>query len=75
MVTPALESLARAYPGKVKLVKVNVDGSPELARRFDARGIPTLLVLKGGQVVSRQVGAAPEAALRTWLDQALASPG
>ncbi len=75
MVSPALESLARAYAGQVKLVKVNVDDSPQTARRFDARGIPTLLVLKGGEVVSRQVGAAPEPALRTWLDQALSVTG
>jgi thioredoxin 2 len=73
MVSPALESLVRAHAGKVKLVKVSVDDSPRLARRFDARSIPTLLVLRKGAVVSRQVGAAPEAALRTWLDQALAT--
>ena len=74
MVSPALENLAREYAGRVKLVKVDVDESPQTARRFDARGIPTLLVLRNGQVVSRQVGAAPEPALRTWLDQALAQP-
>ncbi len=74
MVSPALENLALEYAGRVKLVKVDVDESPRTARRFDARGIPTLLVLRNGQVVSRQVGAAPEPALRTWLDQALAQP-
>jgi thioredoxin 2 len=72
MVSPALESLAGKYAGRVKLVKVNVDDAPRLAARFDARGIPTLLVLDGGRVVSRQVGAAPEPALQSWLDQALA---
>ena len=72
-VSPVLENLARSHAGKIKLVKVDVDGSPGLARRFDARGIPTLLVLQGGKVVSRQVGAAPEPALRTWLERALAS--
>ncbi len=74
MVSPALENLAREYAGRVKLVKVDVDESPQTARRFDARGIPTLLVLRNGRVVSRHVGAAPEAALRTWLDQALGEP-
>jgi thioredoxin 2 len=72
MVSPALESLARSHAGKVKLVKVNVDEAPGLASRFDARSIPTLLVLDRGQVVSRQVGAVPEQALRSWLDTALA---
>jgi thioredoxin 2 len=71
MVSPALESLARRHAGELKLVKVNVDDAPGTGRRFDARAIPTLLVLKGGQVVSRQVGAAPEQALQAWLDQAL----
>ena len=72
LVSPALESLARQYAGRVKLVKVNVDEAPRTSQRFDVQGIPTLLVLRGGKVVSRQTGAAPEAALRGWLDRALA---
>ncbi len=71
MVSPALEQLALAYRGRVKLVKVNVDGSPELSRRFAVQGIPTLLLLSGGEVIARQTGAAPEPALRAWLDDAL----
>jgi thioredoxin 2 len=72
MVSPALERLAHAFAGRLKLVKVNVEEAPELSRRFDARSIPTLLLLHHGQVVDRQIGAAPEAALRSWLEQALA---
>lgn len=72
MVSPALERLAGEYAGRMKLVKVNVDGSPRISERFEARSIPTLLVVSGGEVVARQTGAAPEAALRTWLDAALA---
>lgn len=75
MVSPALESLARQYAGKVKLVKVNVDQAPQLSRRFEVQGIPTLLVLKAGKVVARQTGAAPEQVLRDWLDRALADSG
>jgi thioredoxin 2 len=71
MVTPALENLARQYAGQVKLVKINVDESPQVGQRFGVRGIPTLLVLHRGQVVSSQVGAAPEPALRSWLEDAL----
>ncbi len=71
MVSPVLESLAASYAGKVKLVKVNVDDSPGLARRFNAQSIPTLLLMRGGEVVDRQIGAAPESALRRWLDAAL----
>ena len=71
-VSPTLEQLARTYRGRVKLVKVNVDESPVLSRRFVVQGIPTLLLLSGGEVMARQTGAAPEAALRSWLDDALA---
>jgi thioredoxin 2 len=70
-VSPALENLARDRAGRIKLVKVNVDESPAIAARFGVQGIPTLLVLGKGTVVTRQTGAAPEAALRQWLDQAL----
>jgi thioredoxin 2 len=72
MVSPALERLARKHAGRVKLVKVNVDQAPATQQRFDVRGIPTLLVMDGGQVVARQTGAPPEPALEAWLDQALA---
>lgn len=71
MVSPALERLARANAGRVKLVKVNVDEAPAIAERFGVRGIPTLLVLRHGTVVARQTGAPPEPALRAWLDEAL----
>ena len=71
MVSPALERLAHSFAGRLKLVKVNVDDSPALSQRFEARSIPTLLLLREGQIVARQIGAAPESALRTWLDGAL----
>jgi thioredoxin 2 len=72
MVSPALEQLARDLAGQVKLVKVNVDTSRQVSQRFGAQAIPTLLVLRDGQVTARQTGAAPLAALRTWADNALA---
>jgi thioredoxin 2 len=72
MVSPALENLAHERAGALKLVKVDVDHSPRVAQRHDVQSIPTLLVVVDGQVVSRQTGAAPEAALRAWLDTALA---
>ena len=75
MVSPALEQLATEYVGRVKLVKVDVDQAPGLSRRFAVQAVPTLLLVRAGQVVSRQTGAAPVAALRTWVDQALASGG
>jgi thioredoxin 2 len=74
MVSPSLENLAREYAGRVKLVKVNVDESPLVSGGAGVQGIPTLLVVADGDVVARQVGAAPEHALRTWLDEALSAP-
>ena len=63
LVAPVLEELARERAGELKVVKVNVDEEPQLARRFRASSIPTLVVLRGGQEVDRIVGAAPKAAL------------
>ena len=71
MVSPALERIATDRAGELKLVKVDVDQAPQLSQRFEVRAVPTLLVLRNGQVLARQSGAAPAAALRSWLDGAL----
>jgi thioredoxin 2 len=73
MVSPALEQLAAEMAGRLKLVKVNVDESPTLQQRFGVQAIPTLLLVRDGQLVARQTGAAPAAALREWVTQALGS--
>lgn len=70
-VSPALERLARRHAGRVKLVKVDVDQAPRTAERFEVRGIPTLLVVRGGEVVARRTGAASEADFDQWLQAAL----
>ena len=72
MVSPALEQLATERTGVIKLVKVDVDRAPALGQRFQIQAVPTLLVLRGGEVAARQAGAAPVAVLRRWLDDALA---
>jgi thioredoxin 2 len=59
-VSPILEQLSREWAGRLKVVKVNVDENPGLAARFDARSIPTLIVIRGGRVVDRIVGALPK---------------
>jgi thioredoxin 2 len=73
MVSPALEQLAADLAGQVKLVKVNVDVAPQTSQLFGAQAIPTLLVMRDGQVAGRHTGAAPLPALRAWVDNALAS--
>jgi len=72
MVSPVLAKLATEQAGAIKLVKVDVDRAPRLAGRFDVQAIPTLMVMDGGKVLAKQSGAAPAAALRSWLDSALA---
>jgi thioredoxin 2 len=72
MVSPALERLAHEFAGRVKLVKVNVDEAPMLSQRFGVQSIPMLLLMDHGRVVAEQIGAPPEPALRTWLEQGLA---
>jgi thioredoxin 2 len=71
MVSPALEQLARELTGRLKLVKVNLDEAPQLSQRFAVQAVPTLLLLDGGRVVARHVGAAPAGVLRSWLEHEL----
>jgi thioredoxin 2 len=71
MVSPALEQLASDLAGRIKLVKVNVDDSPKLAQRFGVQAIPTLMILRHGEVAARQAGALPPPALRAWVEKAI----
>ncbi|HUZ09647.1 MAG TPA: thioredoxin [Acidimicrobiales bacterium] len=69
MVAPGVEQAARELAGHLKSVKVNVDEAPGISARFGVQGIPTLLVLRGGRPVARQVGALPVAELVSWVRQ------
>lgn len=71
MVAPVVEELAGDYAGKVKVGKVDVDSNQSLAGSFGISSIPTLLVFKGGKVVSQVVGFRSKADLAKILDQAL----
>jgi thioredoxin 1 len=68
---PALEELSEEYAGKVKIVKVDVDANPSSPASMGVRGIPALFMFKDGQVVSNKAGAAPKAALQSWIEEAL----
>ncbi|HTY86834.1 MAG TPA: thioredoxin [Candidatus Acidoferrum sp.] len=57
MMAPVLEEIAAQNPGRIKIVKVNVDENPALAARFNIRAIPTLLLFAGGEARDRIVGA------------------
>ena len=66
-IAPALEEIAEELDGKVKIVKVNVDENMKTAQDLHIRGIPALFMFKDGQVVSNKTGAAPKAALHSWI--------
>jgi thioredoxin 2 len=68
MVAPVLEKLSRDFAGALKVVKVNVDESPDTAQRYQARSIPMLLLVSDGAVVETIVGAQPEHVLRSRIE-------
>ena len=70
-IAPVLEELATELGGKVKIVKLNVDESPKTASKYGVMSIPTLMIFKGGEMASRQVGAAPKAKLQQWITSAV----
>ena len=67
-IAPTLEELVREGNGNVTLAKVNVDEQPALAARYGIRSIPTILFVKGGQVLDQVIGAVPKAQLKKKLD-------
>ena len=70
MIAPALDELAGAMDGKVKIVKLNVDENPQTAQKYGIMSIPTLMLFKNGEMASRQVGAAPKQKLEQWITSA-----
>ena len=68
---PALEEIAAEMGGKVKIAKVDVDSNPNSAAQMGVRGIPALFIFKNGEVVSNRAGAAPKAALQSWIEDSI----
>jgi thioredoxin 1 len=67
MVAPVLEKIAQEQAGRLVIAKMNVDENPRVPQQFGVQSIPTMIVVKNGQMVDRWVGALPEAALRSRL--------
>ncbi len=63
MITPIIEELSNDYDGKALIGKLNVDHNPEVAMKYGVRSIPTILIMKDGEIVDKQVGATSKAAL------------
>jgi thioredoxin 1 len=62
-IAPVVEELAKEYAGRLKIVKMNVDDNPQTPSKYGVRGIPNLIIFKGGQVRDQIVGAVPKAQL------------
>jgi thioredoxin 1 len=66
--TPTVDALATEYVGKIKIGKMNTDDNPSTPMRYQVRGIPTLILFKGGKPVDQRVGAMPKPDLKKMLD-------
>jgi thioredoxin 1 len=65
---PSIDALAQEKSGVIKVVKVNVDESPDAPSRYGVRSIPALMIFKNGQVVAQTVGALPKSDLFKWVE-------
>ena len=66
-IAPALEQLAAELEGKVTIAKLDIEQSPTTPSRYGVRGIPTMMLFKGGQMASMKVGAMPKQKILEWL--------
>ena len=71
MIAPALEEIAAELGDKVTIAKINIDENPDTPGKYGVRGIPTMLLFKGGQPVAQKVGAAPRGQIQQWLESQL----
>ena len=67
-ITPIIEELSKEYEGKAVIGKLNVDDNPEICEKFGIRNIPTILFIKNGTVVDKQVGAVPKNILTSKIE-------
>ncbi len=71
MIAPTVEELAAEYEGKIRIGKLNIDENPSTPTKFGIRGIPTLIIFKGGQPVEQIVGVKSKADLKTAIEKAI----
>jgi thioredoxin 1 len=70
---PALEDISTEMQDKVTVAKVNIDENPGIPAKYGVRGIPTLMIFQGGQVVATRVGAIPKSKITEWVDETVAA--
>jgi thioredoxin 1 len=71
MIAPVLDEIASDYTGKLKVCKVDVDANPEIPQKFNIRGIPTLIVFKGGNAEATKVGALSKSQLSSFIKEVI----
>jgi thioredoxin 1 len=71
MIAPFLEELASDMAGRVTVAKVNIDENPQTPMKYGVRGIPTVILFKGGQVAATKIGALPKSKLYEWVESVL----
>ncbi len=71
MIAPALDELAAEMDGSLTIAKLNIDENPTTPQQYGVRGIPTLLLFKGGEVVATKVGAIAKGQLKEWITTSL----
>jgi thioredoxin 1 len=71
MIGPSLEEISDELGDQVTILKLNIDEHPDTPSKYGVRGIPTMILFKGGEVAETKVGAAPKAALKSWLQELL----
>jgi thioredoxin 1 len=71
MIGPSLEEISEELGEKVTIAKLNIDDHPDTPGKYGVRGIPTMILFKDGEIVETKVGAAPKAAIKSWLEAAL----
>jgi len=71
MIAPVLEAIAKEYAGKLTVVKLNIDENPKTPQHYGIRGIPTLMLFKGGEVEGTKVGALTKPELVKFIDSNL----
>ena len=70
-IAPLLDDVAKIYSGKIRVMKINIDNNPQTPRQYAVRGIPTLMLFKGGKVAGTQVGLAGKPQLTAFIDKNL----
>ena len=68
---PALEELSDVHGEAISIVKLNIDENPLTPQQYNVRGIPTLLIFKGGEVVAEKIGAVPKSQLESWITNSI----